>query len=229
METDDTTDTSEFKTGQKFETVEKVKEFTKNYNEKNFTNFVVAPNNKRSMVLVCKHGVHRDSKSKGKRENQRYNYLGCTAKIRIYKSQKGEGEGTLKVTAVDLGHNHATSKEIFEMENVNFTEEEKELIGTLKAANAKPSQIKRVLLERSEKKVTIQRLKNLVKKMSPEDSEESSQEVFEKFLENTELDGGEIEWIDDKDGKMKALFITSPKMKSAYRSCNPTLIQFRQG
>ena len=215
-----------FKIGQRFENVEKAKEFVKKYNEENFTNFVVESNNKRSMVLVCKHSVHRDSKSKGKREILSYNYLGCPAKIRMYKSQKGEEVGSVKVTAVDLEHNHSTSKEIFESENVNFTEDEKDLITTLKAVNAKPSQIKAVLLERSKKNVTIQRLKNLVRKMSPVEDEDISREAFEKFLESTEIEGGEIEWIDDKDGKMCSLFITSHKMKSAFRSSKPTLIQF---
>ena len=49
--------------------------------------------------------------------------------------------------------------------------------------------------------------------------------MFEKFLDNTKIDVGDVEWIDDKDGKMRALFITSRKMKSAFRACNPTLIQ----
>ena len=222
---DNLTELTEFKIGQRFENVLKVKEFVKKYNEEHFTNLVVQSNNKRAMLLVCKHSVHRDSKSKGKREILSYNYLGCPVKIRMYKSQKGDEIGVVKVTAVDLSHNHSTSKEIFEAENVNFTEDEKELIGTLKAANAKPSQIKRVLLERSKKNVTIQSLKNLVRKISPVETDESSREVFEKFLENTEIEGGEVEWIDDKDGKMKALFITSRKMKSAFRSSNPTLIQ----
>ena len=106
METDDTDETTQF---QRFENADKVKEFMKNYNEKHFTNFIVLCNNKRSMALVCKHGIHRDSKSKGKRENLSYNFLGCTAKIRLYKSQIGEDAGTMKVTSVDIKHNHTTS------------------------------------------------------------------------------------------------------------------------
>ena len=209
----------------KFANVEEVKEFMKRYNEENYTNFIVQTNNKRSMTFVCKHGYHRDSTSKGIRGNLTYNFLGCTAKIRLYKAQKGGDIGTLSVTAVDLQHNHSTSKEIFESENVNFIEDEKDLILTLKDANAKPSQIKRILLERSKKKVTITSLKNLINKISPKENEDESREAFERFLEDTEVDGGEVQWIDDKDGKMKALFITSRKMKAAFRSSNPNLIQ----
>ena len=123
----------------------------------------------------------------------------------------------INVTKLELTHNHSTTREMYESENVNFTEEEKELILTLKAANAKPSQIKRVLLERSKKRVTIQRLKNLIQKISPKESDEQSRETFEECLETIEGDGGIVEWIDDKDGKMKALFITSQKMKSAFQ------------
>ena len=201
---------------QKFDNVNSLKEFIKTYNEQNFTNFVVETNNKRSVVLVCKHGVQRNSKSRGQRANQRYNYLGCEAKVRIYKTQKGDEAGTLNVTSVNLDHNHDTSKQIFESEHVNFTDEEKELIITLKAANTKPSQITKVLWERSKKRVTIQKLKNLIRKISPHSNEDIDHDTLEKFLEDTEIKGGEIYWMDDKDGKMKALFISSKKMKSAF-------------
>ena len=78
----------ELKTGLTFENVDKAKEFIAIYNEKNFTNFVTETNNKRNLVYVCKHSVHRDSESTGKREGHHYNYLGCTARIRMYKTQK---------------------------------------------------------------------------------------------------------------------------------------------
>ena len=78
-----------------------------------------------------------------------------------------------------------------------------------------------MLLDKSQKRVTIQKL---VKKISSPENEEQL-EAFEKFLESTEIDGGEIEWINDLEDKMKALFITSRRMKSAFRSANPTVIQ----
>ena len=191
--------------GKQFNNVEDAKKYIKEFNEDNFTNFVVDSNNKRSLVFICKHGVHRDSTSKGVREAQRYNYLGCNAKIRLYKSQKEDDRGILRITSVDMNHNHCISEEVFEKENVNFTEEEKELIKTLKDANARPSQIKRVLLERSKKTVTIKRLWNLLQKISPKESDEENHEALEKFLCDTEIDGGMIQWIDDKNGKAKAL------------------------
>lgn len=218
-------DLADIHVGRNFDGVDAAKQFVKEFNEKHFTNFVVETNNKRSLVFYCKHSVHRDSRSKGKREHLQYNYSGCSARIRMYKSQKPGDGGKLKVTLVDVKHNHSTSKEIYDSQNINITKEEEELILTLKAANAKPSQIKKVLFEKSQKRVTIQKLKNLVKKISPPENEEQSREAFEKFLESTELNGGEIEWINDSEEKMKALFITSRKMKSAFRSANPTVIQ----
>ena len=136
----------------KFSTVEDVKVFIKVVNDKHYTNFVVETNNKFSLVFVCKHGVHRNSKSKGKRTALHYNYMGCYAKIRFYKSQRAGEEKKLRLSAFDLNHNHSTTKEVYESENVHFSKDEVELITTLKAANAKPSQIKRVLLEKTKKK-----------------------------------------------------------------------------
>ena len=208
-----------------FSTVEDVKVFIKYINEKHYTNFVVETNNKFSLVFYCKHGVHRNSKSKGQRTTLHYNYMGCPAKIRFYKVQRTEEERKLRLSSFDLNHNHSTTKEVFESENVHFSKDEVELITTLKAANAKPSQIKRVLLEKTKKKVTIKRLKNLIQKISPPENDENARETLEKFLESTELEGGEIEWRNDKNDEMQALFITSQKMKAAFRAANPTLIQ----
>ena len=142
----------EIREGQIYETVEAAKECVNQYNRRKFQNFVVNNNNKKSLEFVCKYSVHRESDSKGKREHLHYNFMGCKAKIRLYKSLK---EGKLKVTILDLEHNHPSSQEIYENEHANFTDEEKDLMLTLKAANAKPSHIKRVLLEHSKKKSHI--------------------------------------------------------------------------
>jgi hypothetical protein len=69
--------------------------------------------------------------------------MGCSVKIRMYKSQKPGDCGKLKVTPSDLKHNHSTSKELYDSQNINITNEEEELILSLKAANAKLSQIKK--------------------------------------------------------------------------------------
>ena len=206
--------------GLKFDNKYDVKVYVEEFNKKNFTNFVIESKNSQTMMFYCKHGVHRNSKSNGTRVNQHYNYLACSARIRLYR---GVNSSCFKVTKADLEHNHPITKEFYESQNVNITDAEKDLITTLQAANAKPSQIKRVLYEKSHKKVTIQKLKNLINKLSPANPE--TDEKLVNFLESTENDGGIIEWLTDDDGTMKSLFITSSKMKSAFRSSNPTLIQ----
>ena len=177
-------------------------------------------------MVVNIYGCYRSSESKGMRQKQHYNFTGCKARIRMYKIQKDEQKGKVKTTNVDLEHNHPISKDLYESENIHYSTEERDLIGTLHAANAKPSQIKRVLLDRCKKKVTIQSLKNLFSKITPGETEDELHERLQNFLSDTEMNGGVIEWLNnEKDGKMKALFITSQSMKAAFRACDPPLVQ----
>ena len=210
---------------QTFENTEAAKNFMKKFNEENYTDFIVSSNCKKSLIFSCKHSIYRDSKSKGERVKHHFNYLACPAKVRMYKSQKPSEAGSVKVTQLTLEHSHPICKEIFENQNVVFTDEEKDLIATLKAANAKNSQIQRVLFERSKKKVSVIKLKNLIQRIMPAEGPEETKKAFGAFLENIERDGGVVEWIDDVDKRMKAMFITSSKMKAAFRACNPPLIQ----
>ena len=55
-------DLADIHVGRYFDGVDAAKQSLKEFNEKNFTNFVVETNNKRSLVFYCKHSVHRDSK-----------------------------------------------------------------------------------------------------------------------------------------------------------------------
>ena len=77
-----------------FDTTEQAKQFMINYNKKNFTNFVIASNCKKTLVYMCKHGKpagkNGKSSSTGKRPKQHYNNLGCEASIRMYKSKDNE-------------------------------------------------------------------------------------------------------------------------------------------
>ena len=157
-----------------FENTEAAKNFMKNFNEEKYTDFIVSSNCKKSLVFSCKHSIYRDSKSKGERVKQHFNYLACPAKIRMYKSQKSTEAGSLKITQLNLEHSYPFCKEIFENQNVVFTDEEKDQIATLKAANAKNSQIQRVLFERSKKKVTVSKLRNLIQRIMPSNSTTST-------------------------------------------------------
>ena len=121
--------------------VDDVKKDIDVYNEINFTNFVVSMNNKKSLVIQCTNGRERKSESKGQMPMQHYHYLGCEASINLYKSQKSVF--SMKMTKVHVCHNHTVSKDVHNVQHPVLDHEEKELILTLKEANAKPSQINR--------------------------------------------------------------------------------------
>ena len=208
-----------------FDDTEAAKNFMKKYNEENYTEFIVSSNCKKSLIFSCKHSIYRDSRSTGERVKHHFNYLACPAKIRMYKSQNPTKAGSVKITQMNLEHSHPICKEIFENQNVVFTDEEKDLIATLKAANAKNSQIQRVLFERTKKKVSVIKFKNLIQRIMPAEGPEETKKAFGAFLENIESEGGVVDWIDDDDARMKAMFITSSKMKATFRACNPPLIQ----
>lgn len=215
----------EFFVGQVFKNEEAAKVFLKDYNRKNFTEFRIRTNFKKAMVLTCKHGIFRTTTSKDIRPNTHFNFVGCKAKINCYKSQV-VGSTSVRVTQVNLEHNdHEVNQDVYNQATVNFTEEEEDLIKILKDANTKPSRIQKVLLQKSKKRVHIQKLKNLVAKFSPVESEEESRRKFEAFLDDTSKDGGVINWETDADGTVKTLFITSSKMKSAFRNNNPPVVQ----
>ena len=84
--------------------------------------------------------------------------------VRLYKSQK-QDISTVKVTQVNLSHNHETSEELHNYQNATLDEDDRDLVLTLNEANAKPSQIKRVLAEKNKKHMSTQRLRNLISKL----------------------------------------------------------------
>ena len=131
---------------------------------------------------------------------------------------------TLSISSHHLEHNHPLSQELYQHKNVQFTEEEKDVMGVLKQGNAKPSQIKRVLLDKFKKKVSVQKIKNTIAQMFPDDSHGQGDQLV-KYLDQTVEEGGIVEYLNNEDGDMKAMFFTSGKMMSAFRFQNPNVIQ----
>ena len=173
----DRSDTSagDFFVGQEFDNLESAKTFLAQFNKKHFCDFVIRTNNKRSLVAVCKHGIKRKSDSKGAREHLHYNFVDCKAKINFYKSQVS-GSTKLKVTILNTEHHgHVISEDLYNRLNVNITEEETELIKTLAGANARPSQIKKLMLEKSKKRLTVQKNRNIAAKILPPENDEECQ------------------------------------------------------
>ena len=193
----------ELKIGEKFKDETEAKEFIKTFNQENFCEFVVGTNNKKSLYFCCTHSRKRDYRGNiGTRKGQHYNWLDCKAKIYLYKSQKRDDE-SLKVTQINLEHSQPVSKEIYKQKNTNYSEEEKEMVKNLNSANASARQIKRVLLDKAKKSVTIQNLKNLISQIAPNETDEEAHNALEEFLESLEHEGGDITWKEDPDGTMK--------------------------
>ena len=87
-----------------------------------------------------------------------------------------------------------------------------------------PSQIKRVLVEKYNKELTIQKLKNILNNLPKTDNQEGDVD-FEEFFTNVEEEGGFVDWEEDPDGTLKCMAFASSKMKEALRTSDPPLIQ----
>ena len=201
-----------------FTSVEEAKNVVQRYTETNYVDFKVATNNAKALKYCCKYGTRLRRRGKGEREGQHYNALQCQATITFYKSQK---DGSLKCTKLDNVHSHPVSEKIYNDENVVLEEEELNLCANLRAGNCKPNQIKRVLLEKFNKKITIQKLKNTLAKLPSEDDDVD----FETFLDEFDNNGGDVDWTEDPDGTVRCMTFSSIKMKNAFASSNPPLVQ----
>ena len=203
---------------QEFDSSADAKSFIENFNRTNFTNFVVNSSNARQLVFKCKHGVERKSSCGGVRPKQHYNFMNCAAIIRLYKRNNGK----FKVTHCELTHNHPTTAAIHKFNNAVLNEEDKDLVLTLKEANAKPSQIKRVLCNRADYKMSTQKVKNIISKLITDDS---SGKELEEFMSEMHEEGGTIKFTYDSDGTVESLFLSSAKMKRKFIDINPFSVQ----
>ena len=97
-----------------------------------------------------------------------------------------------------------------------------DLCANLKSGNCKPSQIKRILYEKFKKEITIQKLKNIVRKLPVDADDEIN---LEEFFTSFEADGCQVDWLDDPDGKVRCMTFASVKMVNAFHSSDPPLIQ----
>ena len=152
--------------GSTYESEDVIKESVRKFNETNFVDFVIATNNEKSLRVVCKHGCPQRKRSTGIRVHQHYNAQNCKAVINFYKTSKG----LLKCTVLDNVHNHPVSEALYKHEHVVLNEEDLDLCVSLRSGNCKPSQLKRVMLEKFNKNITIQKLKNMMSKIPGLDS-----------------------------------------------------------
>ena len=124
--------------------------------------------------------------------------MDCEASISLYNSQK---DSSITCTKINNEHTHPVSQAIFDHDNVELTQTELDLCANLKNGNCKPSQIKKVLLEKFNKDITIQKLKNAMKKIPDNPDDEID---FEDFFTNFEMEGGEVDWLNDPDQSVAA-------------------------
>ena len=116
------------------------------------------------MIIKCKHGRKRKYRGSGQRPNQQYSYIGCNAMINGYKNQK---TGHVKITKVDLIHNHECRETDYIAQHQEIDESDEAFIVTLNNATARPSQIRRVLKEQRGKSFSTKKIQNLIRKLVP--------------------------------------------------------------
>ena len=86
----------------------------------------------------------------------------------------------------------------------NLNNEEIDLVRTLKEANTKTSQIKRMLCARTNKRMSTQRVKNLIAKLVTETSTHA--DALKKCLESLDSHGGTVKFTYDGEGCVDSLW-----------------------
>ena len=150
----------------------------------NYQPFIITTNNKRQITLHCRHGYRRSSECTGQRTKLHYNYLGCGAKITCYKPAKSD---RVRITSVNLDHCHEISKVAFESTHLN--EQEEELLTDLQEANCKVSEISRAFRRKFDQNLSSRKIRNLIQKLAPSSTEDSSSQL-QTFLEELDERGG---------------------------------------
>ncbi|CAI6346310.1 unnamed protein product [Macrosiphum euphorbiae] len=110
---------NDIRAGQIFNSYE---QFFETFCEENYQPLVITDNNyKRQVTILCQHGYNRPSKSTGKRTILHYNYIGCKAKITCFKPSNST---RVKISSVNLEHNHEISRTAFGTTRMNVTGEQ---------------------------------------------------------------------------------------------------------
>jgi len=185
---------------------------------KNNQPLTITTNNKKQVTVLCRHGVKRESRSTGKRSHLRYNYLACEAKITCFKPATST---VIKVTSVNLHHNHEVSKAAFR--SVELGEQEKEVIADLHNANCKVSEIARVVKKKFDKNLSTQKIRNLIRSLISPETDDSL--LLQNFLERVDEERGTVEYDVDADGHVSNLFVSTYAMRNAFLASCCTTVQ----
>ena len=126
-----------------------------------FATLVVMKNDKKRLLMSCKHARCRPSKATSTRPRQHYQHTGCQARISFTKLSSG----LLKCMEIQDEHNHPLSSLEFAQRNVKLSNEEEEIVKLWSDANVKPGKMQRLLDDKFEKYVPLQKLRNIANKL----------------------------------------------------------------
>ncbi|GBN27314.1 hypothetical protein AVEN_190515-1 [Araneus ventricosus] len=209
-----------FEAGEVFDDYEQFVKAFNDFCEENYHPLIIVNNNKRQITILCRHGYNCPSKSTGQRTKLRYNYLGCGAKISCYKLANSKG---IRITNVNLQHNHGISKAAYHSRVAELFSEEKEVLTDLHEANCKVSQICRVFHSKFDGRLSSQKIRNVLKKLVPQTSNDTSQ--LQTFLKCVEETGGDVFCELDPAGNVAILFLSSYVMKKSFETSHATVVQ----
>lgn len=146
-----------------------------------------------------------------------YLKIGCEAFFRLYKRR----DGSVKLTQFEKQHtNHEVSKPVYLQDIAKVTAEHEELIETLMLGCCKPKQISKALKSRCDLVVDPQQVRYRMKNLSGPNTDN---EKLCHLLTQIRDDGGSVNCLEDNLGEVKALIISTAKMKEAFWDSNPSV------
>jgi len=145
--------------------------------------------------------------------------MGSKAKITCFKRANSTW---IKITSTTIEHNHRKSRTAFGTTKIKLTGEPKDVLIDLHDANCKISQISRVFQSKFDKKLSTQKIRNLLQKLVSKSSNESELQMFLKGIEEA---GGDVVSKLDDDGNVSVLCISSNIMKKSFEGSCSTVVQ----
>ena len=147
---------------------------------------------------------------------------GCPAHIRFYCRGSKDERNVCVLSSFNERHNHEINEHIFrqDKDKIEVIPE----LSTLKdaiALNAGARQVKKMMSDQYDKKVSIRHVRNMMTKLSGPDFEK---EKLASFLEQINLEGGKVEPLLDKNEKVRGLVIETTEMRKAYSGTKPTTV-----
>ena len=171
------------------------------------------------MRFLCKHhSTLCTSRAKGLRPVQRINDLNCQARVLFSKRKNSD----IVLTSFVETHSHPITEEMYRRDTGKITEEDHDLIKTLVAGNCKPQQICRRLKEERDTRVTIQAVRRAITIIG---GKRNNFRKFNKYLDSLKSSGTNIDYGVFPSDKLRYLTISTKRMKQAYLSTNPCVVQ----